>query len=144
MAHTLASAVILADPDRVWDIVRDFNGLPSWHPAIKESRLEPSGPMTVGVVRHLTLGDGATVSERLLSLDDLTRTVVYTFTDSPFPVRRYVATITVTPITATGESFVSWTADFDADADDQTKLAGFFADQVFATGLAALRDRFTS
>ncbi|MFY8156784.1 MAG: SRPBCC family protein, partial [Rhabdaerophilum sp.] len=38
MARVYASSVINAPASRVWARVRDFNGLPNWHPAIAESR----------------------------------------------------------------------------------------------------------
>ena len=34
------SSVIEAPADAVWAHIRDFNGLPKWHPAIAESRIE--------------------------------------------------------------------------------------------------------
>ena len=40
MARVYVSSVINARNDRVWARVRDFNGLPNWHPAIAESRIE--------------------------------------------------------------------------------------------------------
>ena len=39
MARVYVSTVVNARNDRVWARVRDFNGLPNWHPAIAESRL---------------------------------------------------------------------------------------------------------
>ncbi|WP_161935643.1 SRPBCC family protein, partial [Burkholderia pseudomallei] len=71
MNHTsFASSVIDAPIERVWAFFRDFDGLPAFHPAIVESRLEP-GPdaYTVGAVRYLTLADGY-VREKLLKLDE--------------------------------------------------------------------------
>ena len=40
MARVYVSPVVNARNDRVWARVRDFNGLPNWHPAIAESRIE--------------------------------------------------------------------------------------------------------
>ena len=94
-------------------------------------------------MRRLTLGDGGSVAERLLTLDDAGRSYTYEFTDAgPFPVRSYRSTISVAPVTATGQAFVEWSAWFDADAGDEAQLTTTFADVVFAAGIAALGERF--
>jgi hypothetical protein len=36
MAKVFESSVIPAPVDKVWELVRNFNGLPEWHPAIKK------------------------------------------------------------------------------------------------------------
>ena len=33
MVQVYASSVIDASADNVWALIRDFNGLPQWHPA---------------------------------------------------------------------------------------------------------------
>ena len=42
MAKVYTSSVVNAPAAKVWARVRDFNGLPSWHPAIGESRIHTS------------------------------------------------------------------------------------------------------
>ena len=44
MARVYTSSVIGAPASKVWDRVRDFNGLPRWHPSIRESRIENGEP----------------------------------------------------------------------------------------------------
>ncbi|RCW43179.1 polyketide cyclase/dehydrase/lipid transport protein [Halopolyspora algeriensis] len=139
MAKAYASAVIAATADRVWQIVRDFNGLPEWHPAIASSEIEGSRPSAeVGCVRRLTMRDGGTVRERLTALDDLDRSYTYEIVEGPFPIRRYLATIRVAEITATGSAFAEWYAHYDADAADEPELDRTFSVGVFAAGLQGL------
>lgn len=141
MTLSYASAVIPASADRVWSIVRDFNGLPETHPGIASSTIEGgAAPAEVGCVRALTLADGGQVRERLVALDDRDRSYTYEILTSPFPIRSYVATIRVRPVTSGDESFVEWYAHFDADAADEAKLDETFSSGVFATGLGGLRD----
>ncbi|MQA13716.1 MAG: SRPBCC family protein [Pseudonocardiaceae bacterium] len=143
MPTPYASALVGADADELWQLIRDFNGLPSWHPAIERSEIEDGGSAEgVGCIRRLTLGDGGVVRERLVTLDDTDRRYTYDILDSPFPVRRYRSTIRVAPVTSTGEAFVEWWSEYDADAADEPDLTATFADGVYATGLGALRDRF--
>ena len=44
MARVYVSSVINGRSDRVWQRIRDFNGLPSWPPGIAESRIENGEP----------------------------------------------------------------------------------------------------
>jgi hypothetical protein len=143
MATAFVSAVIAADVVQVWGVVRDFGKLADWHPGIVTSVIEGGqAGDSVGCVRALTLADGGVVRERLLDLDDRTRSFTYNFVESPFPVRRYESTLTLTPVTDTGHTFAQWSADFDADGDVEKELLTTFGQDVFGTGLRALRDRF--
>lgn len=145
MAKSYASAVIPGGIDQVWQIVRDFDGLPGWHPGIASSEIEDGRPAAeIGCIRHLTLGDGSTVREQLVTLDDVDNSCTYTMLDGPFPVRSYRATIRLSPITVTGRTFVEWYADYDAEAMDEPKLDKTFTVDVFTTGLNALHARFES
>ena len=71
MIRVYTSSVIDAPADAVWQQVRDFNGLPAWHPAIAESRIEAGLPSDrVGCVRNFRTRDGGVIRERLLTLSD--------------------------------------------------------------------------
>ena len=144
MPRTYASGVVPASVDAVWSLIRGFNSLSEWHPAITASELTSGADAEVGAVRRLTLGDGGIVVERLLVLDDPDHSITYEFLENPFGARRYVATLRIAPVTATGETFVEWWAEFDADAADEERLAEFFADSVYATGIGALRKNFVT
>ena len=140
MPEVLVSSVVPAPAEEVWRVVRDFNGLPTWHPAIDSSELE-GGALSdqVGAVRRLTLaGGGGEVREALATLDDRYHVLTYAILTSPFPVANYRSTIRVTPLTSTGESFVAWSLLFDCDLDDSERLSAFFGGDVFETGLRGL------
>ena len=67
MARVYVSTVVNVRHDRVWARVRDFNGLPNWHPAIAESRIEGGEPADkIGCVRDFTLRNGDRIREKLL------------------------------------------------------------------------------
>ncbi len=141
MTQSYASTVIAAGAERVWEVVRDFDGLPTWHPGIASSEIEEGrGAAEVGCVRHLTLPDGSSVRERLLTLDDVGRSYTYEILRGPFSVRRYRATIRVAPVTETGRAFVEWYAHYDAEAADEAELDETFASGVFASGLRGLSE----
>ena len=66
MARVFTSSVIGAPPDQVWKRIRDFNGLPTWHPAIRESQIEGGEPSDkIGCVRDFYLQNGDRIRERL-------------------------------------------------------------------------------
>ena len=142
MPHPYASGVVPTSADAVWSLIRDFNSIAEWHPAITGSELTSGSGAEVGAVRKLTLGDGGIIVERLLVLDDADRRFTYEFVENPFGVRRYVATLRVAPVTASGEAFVEWWAELDAEAADEERLTDFFADAVFGSGITSLRERF--
>ena len=71
MARVFVSSVINAPTDQVWDRIRDFNGLPKWHPRIRDSRIEDALPSDkVGCIRNFNLQNGDNIRERLLGLSD--------------------------------------------------------------------------
>jgi hypothetical protein len=142
MPRPYASAVVPASAAEVWRVVRDFDGLPGWHPAIAASELTSGTAAEVGALRRLTLADGGVVVERLVTLDDGDRSYTYEILESPFAVRRYVSTVRVAPVTDSGHAFVEWWSEYDADAGDEDELSSVFADGVYAAGIAGLRERF--
>lgn len=144
MPMSYASVVVDGNVDAVWSLVRDFNGLAGWLPAVDRSEIEEGRQADqVGVVRHLALKDGGgEIRERLVGLDDVERACTYEILESPFKVRRYRATIRVRPLTETGQSFVEWWSYYDCEAADEAELDKTFSRGVFGSGLAALKQRF--
>lgn len=143
MPRAYASGIVAAPVEKVWSLLREFNALPSWHSGIGSSDIVEGTDGVCGCVRTLGLGGDSSVSERLLALDDHTRTTTYTFTDpGPFAVRNYVATVHALPVTTDGSTFVEWYADFEAAAEDEQQLTETFAGGVFAGGIADVAAHF--
>lgn len=140
MAKAYASTVIDAPADRVWALIRDFNGLPVWHGGlVRDSEIE--GGLrgdAVGGVRSFHLHDGTHVRERLLAHSDRDRSYSYNFETTPFEVLNYEATLRVTPVTDGDRSFVEWWTTFDCEPQRLDEWVAFFAGQVFLPGLRAL------
>ena len=83
------SHVIDAPIEKVWGVMRDFNGMPAYHPGILESIIESDYPSDqVGCVRRLTLGEGF-VRERLLCLDDRNYVFTYEIIEGTLPPRSH-------------------------------------------------------
>ncbi|MGA6159946.1 SRPBCC family protein [Stenotrophomonas sp. NPDC087984] len=139
MPEAFASAVIPARVTTVWRVVRDFGGLATWQPAVAGCVLEEA-PDRVGCLRTLSMADGETVVESLLALDDHTRSLAYGIVSSPYPVQSYRATMRVLPLTATDETFVAWSVNFDCDRADTDELTKTFRTDIFTAGLRGLAD----
>ena len=133
MARAYASIVLNAPVETVWSVVRDFNGLPGWAPAIASSEIEGGlAADTVGCVRSFWTHEGAHIRERLLMLDDAGHRLSYNFEKPAFPVANYVATLRLYPVTRSGQTFAEWEATFDEGPGDAGKYERIISDEVFA------------
>lgn len=145
MARVYVSSVIDAPPSRVWDRVRDFNGLPRWHPLIRDSRIEDALPADkVGCIRNFHLQNGDLIREQLLGLSDYDMFCTYSILESPMPLEDYLATLRLTPVTEGDRTFIEWSAEFTCAQDDEDGLVGGIGADVFQTGFDALKRHFGS
>ena len=126
-----------ASPTEVWSFIGDFDRLDSWHPAVASSEtVHERGDR----IRHLTLGDGSKIVERLDAQDDEGRSYTYTILEpGPLPVQNYQSTLSVTgDATATT---VTWSSEFEprdlSEAEAQETMSG-----VYTGGFSALLERF--
>ncbi len=106
--------------DRLWKLVADF-GDTSWMPGPPAVELVGSGP---GMERRVPAGPDKVIRERLESVDEGRRTLVYTIPENvPFPVKDYRASMRVG---AAGKgSELEWSASFEpAGADEATAAKG--------------------
>ncbi len=143
MARVYISSVIGAPADRIWQTVRDFNALPDWVPAVRESRIEGGQPSDrVGCVRAFRLQDGGFLRERLLALSDYDFSVSYAILESPMGVENYIATLKLAPITDGNRTFAEWTAEFDCDPANEAELIDNIGTNVFQAAFDALKARF--
>lgn len=143
MARVYISSVIGAPADRIWQTVRDFNALPDWVPAVRESRIEGGQPSDqVGCVRAFRLEDGGFLRERLLALSDYDYSVTYSILESPMGVENYIATLKLVPVTDGGRTFAEWTAEFDCDPAAEAELVANIGNNVFQAAFDALKVRF--
>ena len=122
MARAYASIILKAPVETVWSLVRDFNGLPKWAPGIAKSKIEDGlASDVVGCVRSFHTKDGTHIRERLLTLDDANYTFTYNFEKPAFPVKNYIATLRLYPVTHTDQTFAEWEATFDEAPGDEGK-----------------------
>jgi len=143
MARVYISSVIDAPAAKVWERVRDFNGLPRWHPGIRDSRIENAEPPDkIGCVRDFNLQNGDRIREQLLGLSDYDLFCTYAILESPMPLENYIATLRLTPITDGERTFVEWSAEFDCAPDKAEDLMNGIGANVFQAGFDSLKRHF--
>ena len=143
MPHIVKSTILDAPTGAVWNVLRDFNGLPNWHPAIAESRIEGGEPADkIGCVRDFRLRNGDRIREKLLGLSDYDMFCTYSILESPMGVENYVATLRLTPVTDGDQTFLEWTAEFDCAPERENELVGNIGTGVFQGGFDALKRAF--
>ena len=94
MPTIYVSSVIDAPVEEVWAHIRDFNGLPGWHPRMVESEIEDGLKATdVGAVRKFKVASGATIREKLLAFSDRDHSTTYSIIGHPAPISNHTATL---------------------------------------------------
>lgn len=134
MASVSMTTSIGAPASAVWQIIRDFNGLQKFLPAIAKSTVVGDG---VGAVRTLTLQDGAEVVERLESFDEGQQSLSYRIVSSPLPLEGYVATMKVRPL-GDARCELAWSSTFDPKGAPEAE-AKAIVEGVYAAGFEGLK-----
>lgn len=129
-----------ASPETTWKMIGDFNHLDVWHPVVVASELTSGSNETAGAIRVLTLGNGAAITEKLLSHNNGNNSYSYAITESPLPVTAYVSEISVSA-TDDGKSLVTWSSSFNAKGvEDQEAINTITG--VYDAGLTSLQKHF--
>ena len=143
MPTVTVSSVIDAPIEKVWARIRDFNGLPGWHPRMVESEIEDGRKATdLGCVRKFELISGATLREKLTAFSDAEHSVSYSILETPQPISNHTATLTLKRVTDGERTYAEWTATFDAPAAEADKVAEGMGTNVFQGGFNALKTHF--
>lgn len=147
MLKVFSSTIIDVPVDRVWERVKDFNGLPNWHPAATDSSIEDThAPGAVGCIRNFALADGSgRIRETLLAISDFERDLTYNMLPGgPLPFVDYIANMQFWPITDREQTFATWSAEFAVSDNQEDHWQKFVADDVFIGGFRALERSFNT
>jgi NADPH:quinone reductase-like Zn-dependent oxidoreductase len=140
LQRVVRSTVIDAPIERVWAVLRDFNSHDRWHEVVAESRIEGNERSDqVGCVRSFTLNDGNRIREQLLTLSDSEHKSTYCIVEATVPLQRYVATVTLKPVTDGNRTFWHWESTFATPPGQERALAQMVAHDVYEAGFANLR-----
>jgi len=133
MPEVCYSTTIAAPAAAVWRMVRTFADLDTYFSVFSSSSTEGEGE---GAKRILRLPDGGEFHERLESLDDDSRTLIYRTLKSPLPIENYVGTVKVEDA-GEGQCKVSWSCRFDADPEVAPSMTEMF-ENAYADGIQGL------
>ncbi|HSW27282.1 MAG TPA: zinc-binding dehydrogenase, partial [Burkholderiaceae bacterium] len=111
-----------------------------WHDVVETSRIEADEASSqVGCVRNFSLRDGNRIREQLLTLDDREHKSTYCIVEATVPLLRYVATITLKPVTDGNRTFWHWESSFATPPGRERELREMVARDVYEAGFANLR-----
>ena len=145
MPTVTVSSVIDAPASEVWAVIRDFNGLPSWHPRMVESHIEEDmATNQIGCVRNFQVASGARLREKLLAMSDTEYFIAYTILETPAPITNHQATLRLFQVTDGNRCFAEWTATFDCAPEKAEAEAAGMGTNVFQGGFNALKERFAA
>ena len=140
LQRVVRSTVIDAPLERVWAVLRDFNSHDRWHTVVEQSRIEAGEKSDqVGCVRNFTLTDGNHIREQLLTLDDKNYKSTYCIVEATVPLQRYVATVTLKPVTDGNRTFWHWESTFATPPGMERELTDMVATGVYEAGFENLR-----
>ena len=127
MPQVYYSTIISAPVEKVWEMIRDFNSLPKWHPAVLSTEIEdacgPGCATCIGCVRRIQLEKGEWMKEKLLALSDADYSLSYSIVETKMKIDNFMSALTVTPVTSSDDTFAEWEAIFDVaegGSEDET------------------------
>jgi hypothetical protein len=145
MIRIVRSTIIDMPADRVWALLRDFNGFDHWHPAVAKSAIERGQcAEEISCVRRLLLRDGSELRERLLTLSDLEQTFSYCLLDTPVPLFNYVAHVRLAPVTDGDRTFWDWRCTFTTRRGQEEEMTRLVSEDIYEAGFAAVRSHLTA
>jgi len=113
-------AILDAEPEMVWHLLRQFGSIDSWHAQITSCVIEGGNVSgDGGSIRTLHMAEGEVLHERLLSIDNNEMTMTYGLCDSGVALESYSATLSVRPAEDGHRTLFTWQASFEAE-DDST------------------------
>jgi hypothetical protein len=90
-------------------------------------------------VRSFSLQDGNRIREQLLTLSDTEHKSTYCIVEATVPLQRYVATLSLKPVTDGDRTFWHWESTFATPPGQERELAQMVARDVYEAGFANLR-----
>lgn len=145
LQRVVRSTIIDAPIERVWAVLRDFNSHDRWHDVVDTSRIEGGDKSDqIGCVRSFSLKDGNRIREQLLTLSDREYKSTYCIVEATVPLQRYVATITLKPVTDGQRTFWHWESSFDTPPGMERELRDRVAQGVYEAGFENLRRHLQS
>lgn len=140
--YVYVTMVIDATIEQAWSVLRDFNGLPDYHPMFVESTIEENKPPDqIGCVRNFSDQDGDRVREQLLALSDREHYYTYRILEGGVPASNYIAQMRLWPVTESNQTFGEWWAEFEVEEANAASVVERVT-ETFRQGFKSVSDRF--
>ncbi len=124
MVSINCSTIVEAPINKVWEILRDFNGHEKWHPSVEKSNIDNGkGYSQIGSIRNFKLIGGERIREQLLSMSDTDFSLRYTIIESDISLFNYVAQIQLKPVTDADWTFWLWNSEFETPMGKENELS---------------------
>ncbi len=124
---------------QAWAAINDFSNLSGWHPVFSASVLTGGRNNTPGATRRLTVKDGPSFDEELLSFDAANRRLSYRIIgENELPIANYESTIAVIS-TGRNSSAVLWQGSYNAKPGNDDAEMIKFIEGVYRAGLDNLK-----
>jgi hypothetical protein len=133
------SVDLQASPQKVWDAIKDFDGLARWHPVFSADVLTGGRNNVPGATRRLTVKDGPSFDEELLSFDEAAMSLTYRIIgQNELPIENYESTLSVIS-TGRNSSAVIWRGSYTAKPVNKDDEMIGFIEGVYRAGLDNLK-----
>ena len=138
------SVIIQAPIEKVWSVVRAFDGVAKWNPGVVASRMESGTPTSVGAIRHLDIEDGTVFRETLRAHSDADYSYTYDIVEGPLPCTDYISTHRFITITDGNLTLGIWSGEFNCDPKDAEMLEHIVGDQIYQNAMRGLNAYLTT
>lgn len=135
MIRKLLSSVVSCDPVTAWHLLRGFDDMSSWHPAVASCVI---GSGHGARERVVTMRDGLSFAEVLDATSDQHWRQVLRITRAPFPARIMKQTLTIHEVTATSATLLCWEFQADLPRAWHARARDWFCDGYIRAGLHGL------
>ncbi|MEO8004952.1 MAG: SRPBCC family protein [Betaproteobacteria bacterium] len=126
---------------KVWDAVKDFDSLDKWHPMFSSDEIKSGGNNEVGTIRTMTVKDGPSFDEELLTFDALDKKFTYRLIDPvPLPIAEYHSSFQVME-GRRGYTLIMWSGSFlnHSDGKMTDREVMDFINNAYRVGLENLK-----
>lgn len=141
MPTLIVSKQVTVSPDALWAVLADFGDV-AWIPGSPVVDVDGDGP---GMKRTIQGGSGQPVAETLLWIKPADRALSYEIANSPLPVTKFVAVVTVTLANGADPgagATITWNVEYEPDGDDTAARAAI--EGVYGMMADWLQDAATS
>ncbi len=145
MVSINCSTIVEAPINKVWEILRDFNGHEKWHPSVEKSNIDNGkGYSQIGSIRNFKLIGGERIREQLLSMSDTDFSLRYTIIESDISLFNYVAQIQLKPVTDADWTFWLWNSEFETPMGKENELSNLVANGIYELGFQSFKSKYST